>query len=56
MLNTKNMVFKERLVKKLIEITYKAIYSWEDNIKKYSEDKATNLYENISSGEHSYKI
>ena len=54
MLNTKNLVFKKKLVKKLTE-KYIGSYIVENvmsNIKEYSKVKATGLYENLSGSEY----
>lgn len=54
MLSTKNLIFKKRLVKKLIE-KYIGLYIVENvmsNIKEYSKVKATSLYENSSGSEY----
>ena len=49
MLSFKDLVFKERPVKKLTEI-YVRLYVKRSNIKKHGEVEATSLYKNSSGG------
>ena len=47
----KDLVFKERPVKKLME-RYEILYGRKDNVKECSEVKAIGLYENPSGSEY----